>query len=204
MGNYKLKQDETILFRSEAMLIHKGKKVGEHTAVPAEISLTNFNVIISTNVKALFSTKAKTQVYRVSDVKIYDGDAQIIRNKENVDIYFEGQEVYIQFEKQQQAKEFCDKAHRLISGDSKLVRVMKKTQKAIQEAGESLDIDVESIAKGTTAVVAGAVAVASTVSGVGRKAQTVGTIVQTVLNVAEKAKSLPLSERKSEDEDIKS
>ena len=54
---------------------------------------------------------------------------------------------FLDFFKEKYAKEFCDKALKLISGYSKFVRGVKKTQKAVKETNEALDIDICEIAK---------------------------------------------------------
>ena len=60
---------------------------------------------------------------------------------------FKTAEIFADFCEEKCAKEFCDKALKLISGNSKLVRGVKKTQKAIQETNDALDIDIAAIAK---------------------------------------------------------
>ena len=165
MENYILKENETILFRGACILLPDGKRTKKEEE--RDVLLTNLNIVFMNNVKKLFKTVNEVDVYSVRDVKIYDETIQIIRRKSIVDIYLKSGELFVDFKKEKYAKEFCDKALRLISGFSKLVRSVKKTQKAINETNEALDVDVLDLAKkaalGGCEVVA-AVGTAKTVS----------------------------------------
>ena len=186
MNNYALKNDETILYHGEVQLLTAGKKIGEYKSTLAEIVLTNFNLIVKTNVKKMLSTSVETRVYKVEDIKIYNDAPQITRDKKNVDICLNGAELFLSFDKEKEAREFCDKALRLVSGNSKFVRAVKKTQKAVQETNEALDIDIGEIAKGTAVAVANVVVAASGVPTAGKKTKMLGAVVKSFMGKKDK------------------
>ena len=200
MNNYALKNDETILHHCEVQLLTAGKKVGDYKSTLAELVLTNFNIVVKTNVKSLFSTSVVTEVFKVEDVKLYDDTPQIKRDKRRVDICLNGRELFLEFNKEKEAKEFCDKALRLVSGNSKFVRVVKKTQKAVKETNEALDIDIGEIAKGTAVAVANVVVAASGVPTAGNKTKMLGAVVKSFMGKKDKPKLMAPEE--SEDMEI--
>lgn len=200
MNNYALTNDETIIYHGEVLVLTAGKKVGERKSTLAEIVLTNLNLIIKTNVKKMFSTSVETRIFKVEDIKIYNDAPQITRDKKNVDICLNGAELFLAFDKEKEAKEFCDKALRLVSGNSKFVRAVKKTQKAVQETNEALDIDIVEIAKGTTVAVANAVVAASGISGAGKGTKMLGAVVKSFMDKKDKPKLT--APEKSEAEEI--
>lgn len=64
-----------------------------------------------------------------------------------MDIYFKSGELFLEFEKEKEAKEFCERALKLVSGYSKFVRSVKRVKKSINETNEALDIDMVDMAK---------------------------------------------------------
>lgn len=146
MNNYTLQENETILFRGSCALMPNSKK-NEKNDESNDIILTNINIVLFVKHKKFLKTVEDVQIFNVSDVKTYDETVQIIRRKSIVDIYLKECELFLDFFKEKYAKEFCDKALKLISGYSKFVRGVKKTQKAVKETNEALDIDIVGIAK---------------------------------------------------------
>ena len=147
MKNYELKKDEVILFRGMVSSMSNWREEKKVSGYNTELILTNFNIVLLTEVKKVFSRILDKKVYKVEDVKVYDETVQIIRRKNSVDVYLLDKELFLMFEREKNAKEFCDKAIKLKSGYSKFVRAVKKTQKAVKETNEALDIDVVEIAK---------------------------------------------------------
>jgi len=193
MENYTLKQNETVLFRSEITLLPNGKREANQKTPRADLILTNLYIVLIKRTKRLFSEIISTEIYDVNDVKIYDESVQILRNKALVDIYTKKGEIFIEFDKEKLAKSFCDKAIRLISGFSKLVRAVKKTQKAINETNEALDID---IIDGAKKVGSAAVTVAEAMSGIpgaGKKTKAISFITSALFG---KRKSAELEAKK--------
>lgn len=146
MNNYTLQENETILFRGSCALMPNGKK-NEKASESNDIILTNMNIVLFVKRKKLLKTVEEVQIFNVLDVKTYDETVQIIRRKSVVDIYLKECELFLDFFKEKYAKEFCDKALKLISGYSKFVRGVKKTQKVVKETNEALDIDIGEIVK---------------------------------------------------------
>ena len=146
MKNYKLKDTETVLFRGNAV-IYTNHKRQEEGKIDCEIMLTNLNIVISYPKKKLFRMAVESLAYKVEDVKIFNERIQIIRQKTNVDIYLKQSELYLSFSEENIAKDFCNKALTLISGESQVVRAIKKTQKVINETGQAIVELVEETAK---------------------------------------------------------
>ena len=194
MENYILQKDETILFRGNAQYLPNGKP-DERFEELIDVLLTNHNIVLVHKRKKLFKTVTEVGVFGVSDVKIYDETVQIIRRKAIVDVYLNEGELFLNFIKEKYAKEFCDKAQRLISGNSKFVRSVKKTRKAVKETNEALDIDVVDIAKKTAAVACEVAASVGTVSGVGTPTRVIGKVAEAILHIGSKTKAeLPSGE----------
>lgn len=176
MENYKLQSNETVLFKGEVDLIRGTKKI------KAELILTNLNLVFIIKSKKFFHTELEKEVYDVKEIKIYDEKYQVIRKKKKVDIYMLSGEKFLEFQKEKQAKEFSNAVLRLVSGESKLVRGVKKVRKAVSETNDSLDIDVVEIAK-KTANLAGEVAVAAaTGTGAGKKTKMLGKIAGALMH----------------------
>ena len=194
MENYTLKQNETILFRGTAFLMPDGKEPKKQEE--CDVLLTNMNIVFICKIKKLFRTEHQVDVFSVNDVKIYDETIQIIRRKSIVDIYFKQGEVFADFKKEKFAKEFCDKALRLISGFSKLVRSVKKTQKAINETNEALDIDVVDIAKKAAILTCEVTTGVAGISGAGKTTKFMGRVAGTILGKVKKKEPQKLSDGK--------
>ena len=202
MKDYVLRDDETILFRGSAVLMPDGKKNAKNEE-KSDVLLTNLNIVFVVKAKKLFRTIQEVNVYSVSDVKIYDEAVQIIRRKAVVDIYLKSIELFADFGKEKYAKEFCDKALKLISGNSKFVRSVKKTQKAIKETNEALDIDVVDMAKSGAAFACEVAVGVSTLNGASNKAKVAGKIADIVLSKKRKEiQMLPEGEEKDEPVDL--
>ena len=200
MENYTLKENETVLYRGSAIVLPDGKSPGRNVK-PYDVLLTNFNIVIFVPVKKMFKTLIETEIYSVEDIKIYDESLQIIRRKSIVDVYLKTGELFLDFQKEKEAKSFCDKALRLASGESKFVRAVKKGRKEIKETNEALDVDmVDLTVKGVKfgAKVASGVA---RIKGIGKKAKVLGVIGDAVLGnstAEEQAALLPANEQTEE------
>ena len=152
MKNYELCENEVILFKGLVEVLSNWKEEKDIYKYNTELILTNINIVLITEIKKLFSSVIDKKIYKIDDVKIYDEAVQIIKRKERVDIYLLGGEVFLEFEKEKSAKEFCDKSIKLRDGNSKFVRSVKRTQKVIKETNEALDIDIVKIAKETASL----------------------------------------------------
>lgn len=150
MENYELIKDEVILWHGEVSLLPSGKAVKESALkkVQTELILTNFNFVFITKTKRVFQkVEVEREIYATGDVKYYKESPYILKKGKVVEVYFEGAERFIEFSDKKQARVFGDTALRLVSGHSKFVRAVKKTQKEIKETEEALDVDITGIAK---------------------------------------------------------
>ena len=186
MEDYILKENETILFRGSARLIPDANNL--NAGNECHVLLTNLNFVFISTFKRLFRTVNEVEAYSVSDVKIYDEAIQIIRRKSVVDIYLKQREIFLDFGKDKYAKEFCDKALRLISGFSKFVRSVKKTKKTINETNEALDIDIVDMAKRTATFACEVTVGVTSLDSMGKGAKIAGKIASVILN---KSKNSP-------------
>ncbi|MBQ4071826.1 MAG: hypothetical protein IJD51_05390 [Clostridia bacterium] len=194
MKSYVLNEDEVVLFRSEVIILPGGKRPEKEEA--SELMLTNHNIVITSKLKRLLKTVDEATAYSLSDVKVYDETVQIIRSKAIVSIYLKDSEIYVDFGKEKLAKEFCDKALRTITGFSKFVRTVKKTQKAIRETNEALDVDVVKIAKNVGTFACEVVVGVGAAKGAGKGVKAAGRVAGAVLTAKKKQEE----EKKKEEE----
>lgn len=172
MEHYKLKEDEVILYHGAAEILPDSKMPtpARSKKTETEVVLTNTNfVFITTEKHLLRKDTVMTEVFPISDVKSYKESPYIVQKGKIVEIYFSENEKFIKFEKGNNAGKFADTAMRLISGKSKFVRAVRKTQNEIKETNEKLNIDIVGGVK-AAAGVAAEVAIAA--SG-GKNAKTI-------------------------------
>ena len=197
MENYILKSDETVLYRGSVVVMPDGKNDAKNVK-KGDLLLTNFNIVIITQTKKLLKKVTDIEVYSTSEVKTYDESVQVIRRKSVVDVYLKTGELFLDFQKEKEAKVFCDKALRLISGESKFVRSVKKVKKEIKETDEALDINIEEAVVNSAKMAAAITVGVATVPGVGKKTKILGKIAETLLGEKQKNKTESLPEAKSE------
>ena len=199
MEKYVLKENETVLYRHEVFVLPISKK-RDKTIPESELWLTNLNIVICTPKKKLLRTIFETEVYSVTDVKRYDERVQVINRGKIVDIYLKVKELFLDFKKSREAKLFSDIALRLISGESKFVRGVKKVRKEIRETDYALEINTIEIAtSAVTMAVDVAIGVASLPSA-GKKAKTIGVIADKLLNRKNKIKPQEIPEPNDSEE----
>ena len=203
MKNYTLQKDETILYRGSVNVLPEGKK-GTKGEKQGDILLTNYNIVITSERKKFLKTETEVEMYSVSDVKVHDEKVQVVRRKAIVDVYLKGAEVFLDFGKEKEAKAFCDIAHRLISGESKFVRSVKRARKEIRETDEALDTNFEGAISASAGVVANIAVGVSKLEGVGMKTKVAGVIANVLLNSKKKKeeKSLCAPETVSEEQKV--
>lgn len=133
MENYNLREDEVILFRGTVAVLSFWKKESNPTSYDTNLILTNLNIVLISD---------ELQTYSVEGIKVFKDAVQIIRKKKAVEIYHRSAELLLEFENEKDAKDFCDKATKLLGGSSKFSRTVHK-------AMETLDLDINKIAKST-------------------------------------------------------
>ena len=187
MENYVLKENETVLYRHEVFVLPISKK-RDKTIPESELWLTNLNIVICTPKKKLLRTIFETEVYSVTDVKRYDERVQVINRGKIVDIYLKDKELFLDFKKSGEAKLFSDIALRLMSGESKFVRGVKRARKEIRETDEALEIDTIGLAKATAVIAADMAIGVASLPDAGKTAKTIGMIAGKLLNSKNKIK----------------
>lgn len=199
MDNYTLKENETILYRGSAVVLRNGKS-NEKKDSESDILLTNLNIVVVTSTKKLIRTVTETSIHSINDVKIYDESVQVKRKRAVVDIYLKDCELFLDFKKEGEAKEFCDKALRLISGESKFVRSVKKARKTVNETNEALDIDIVNMTKKTALFTAEVATGIAGLNGAGHTTKIFGKIAQTFLQNEKRKKVKALNAARKSDE----
>ena len=165
MKKYKLKENEAVLFKGSAVLSSDYKRA-DSDSKGCDIMLTNLNIILSYQKKGLFKTVKRASVFKVADVKIFDDNVQIIseRGKAEVDIYLKKTELYLTFENEKIAKDFCNKAITLITGDPQWARFVKRAGKMLSKTGEEVGETVSAISQSAIDAVASGVEAVKKVS----------------------------------------
>ena len=147
MKNYVLNEDEVILLRGMVAQFYDWKEEKDANTYNTELLLTNLNIVLDKD-----DDITSRQVFNVTDIKIYDEKPQIIRRKSVIEIYHKSAEIYFKFEQEKSAKEFCDKALKLFSGNTKFVRSVKSAEKIIKDNTEPLGIDAKKLAKNSASM----------------------------------------------------
>ena len=189
MEHYELRQDEVILYHTNIMFSSSTPKKKDNSTpkFPTEFLLTNFNFVFITRTKRLLAKeKVTVETYSIENVKFYQERPHIIKKGKKAEIYFLDTEKFIEFENKKEATLFTDTALRLISGQSKFVRAVKKVQKEIQETGDQLDIDINGIAQTAFDVTAAVAITASGLEGASKKTKLLGAIAQTLKDKKQK------------------
>lgn len=197
MKHYELQNNEVILYRGTVNLLPDGKPENNNRPKKEEIYLilTNLHIIIDKTTQKFLSKKVDTLLYDTQTVKKYNDTPQIIQKGATVDVYLLATELFLEFPNKKQATEFNNAALRLLTGQSKLVRGVKKGQKAIKETEDALNIDISGTAK-AAAIVAVEMAAGST----GKKIHTVGTFMKKLFVQKEKKQIKPPSTEESTNE----
>ena len=159
MENYQLQNNEVPLYRGKIILLPVSKKEKPYEA---ELVLSNLNFIFAMEVKQVFRKISQTEVYDLKSVKFYNDLPHIIKKGDLVELYLLSCEKFIKFPNKKEATTFHDAVMRLLSGNSKFVRAVKKVKKEINETEEALDVDITGAAKVVADV---ALDVAGTVTG---------------------------------------
>lgn len=194
MKNYNLQKDEVVLYHGKVELLPDGKEVKRGKKnFNTEIFLTNFNFVFITTLKRLFrKEEVTTEVYSASSVKFYREEPHIVAKKKTAEVYFENAEKFIKFEKKKELSAFVSAALRMVSGKSKLVRVVKRVQKNVKETDDELNIDIVGGVK-TVAGVTATVVEACSVSGNAKKSTKIaGMFIKSWKNRKEKKERIPV------------
>lgn len=198
MENYELQKDEVVLSRAQVVVLPNGKKAKTSSLkkTECELLLTNLAFVFTTKTKVLLKKETiESEVYDIKTVKWYNEVPHILIKGKVIEIYFVNSEKFVEFSNKKEAKEFINTALRLVSGQSKFLRAVKKAQKEINETGEALNVDIAGVAK-SVADVAGTVAIgAAEMSGAGKTTKTIGLLAKAFKGKKEKQPQTLLTEK---------
>ena len=191
MNHYELQNDEVALSHEQAFIVNELKRA------EVEVLLTNFNFVFIKRIKQFLKKDTyEVEIYGVDTVKIYNDLPHIIKKNKVVEIYFKGTEKFLEFASKKQATKFADTALRLISGQSKFVRGVKKTQKEIVHTSEELNVDIVGASKKAVGIAGDVVIGASAVKGAKKSTQVFGMIAKALKGQKAENQSLPSADNK--------
>ena len=142
MKYYNLDEDEVPLYKSKVSLKNKN---GE-----TKLILTNKKIVFVNIAQDEFMSEiVSVEEFLVSDVKQYQGNYQVIRNGNVVEIYLLHNEIEFAFEKSSECQKFMNETLKLLTGKNKFERGAEKFFKGKECVDNSLHIDSSAIAKKT-------------------------------------------------------
>lgn len=143
MKNYKLAPDEVVRYQKQVTLqTAKGD-------VPAEIMLTNLNIIFITEGKKFlwFKKKQRKTAFAKELVKIYKDAPQIKQIDTTVQMCFTKEDRFIVFENKKDARTFVINAWEVVTGKNIFERGIDKLKQAIDFTDNMLGIDIKAVVK---------------------------------------------------------
>ena len=142
MKHYNLDEDEVPLYKGKVSF--KGK------SVETELVLTNKKIVFVSTIQNEFMLDVvSVDEFSVGDVKQYQGNYQVLRKGNMVEIYFLHNEVEFTFEKSGECQKFMNEVLKLLTGKNKFERSAEKFFKGKDCLDNSLHIDSTAIAKKT-------------------------------------------------------
>ena len=139
MANYHLNSSEVVLLKNNAILVQD--EINKKSKTKIELLLTNENFILVNKSKKKFNSETQDLIIiPFENIKVYNEMPYILKKDEIVELYTINGEYLLQFEDKNQAKEFFNKAMRVVSGLSKFVRCVKRVIKEFKEADSELEI----------------------------------------------------------------
>lgn len=141
MRNYKLKEDEVVLYKGKAYRNTKGRKI-------AEVLFTNLFFLVEIENDSLVGEgDSEIFAYPIEEIKVYKGKVQIIRKDTQVEVYAKGGEEYLEFLSKAEAKKFADKAWEEITNKTKTQRAVDKVKETVDYVDETFGIDTIQLTK---------------------------------------------------------
>ena len=138
MKDYKLKEDEVVLYKGNVEIVDEGA---------AQLLLTNINVVfIKKNQNQENSEIVDVETFSVKDIKIYKEKPQVIAKGKNVEIYFLTDEKEIVFTAKGELTKFVNETINLLTDKTTVERNAEKVKNAIKIVDDTLGIDSVSVA----------------------------------------------------------
>lgn len=126
MLEFKLKRDEYVVMKSEAVL-HGGGILGSHTK---GLVLTNQCLVLIS--RGLFGNTKHVERSALSNIKVIDGRPQAVASDTMLEIYFRDGHESFGFQRKREAKAWAENICKLLDGDTEDFRSV--TDKAIPGA----------------------------------------------------------------------
>lgn len=134
MENYKLREDEVVLFKKNVIV--KDKKG------TSELILTNLNVIaIIKNNEELPKEEVTVLVYPIQSIKMYEGKPQVKPNGKLVEIYLLETELEVEFFSKSDLHNFVNATNKLLTGKTIIQRGADKIKETIDVVDETFGIN---------------------------------------------------------------
>ena len=147
MENYDLEEDEVVLYKGDVTL-----KNQKNTT---QLVLTNKNFVFITTIKKLFAKdQVIVDIFSVSEIKKYKEVPQVIRNGNEIDLYFIHDEISFVFESKNEVRKFMNAALTLITDKNAFVRGVDKVKGTIELVKDTTGIDAVQVAKTVGGIVA--------------------------------------------------
>lgn len=135
MENYKLKDDEVVLYKGGVKLKNKKESL--------ELILTNKNLVLLNKDNELLSENETTVLeYPVNLIKMYEDMPQIRTKGKTAEIYLKGAEIEVEFTSIMELHKFTSIAKKLLTGESSTQRGAKKVKETIALVDDTLGIDI--------------------------------------------------------------
>ena len=168
MEHYDLEEDEVVLY--------KGKVSLQNQKGITELILTNINFVLITKQKKLFSKEqVSVETYAVNEIKCYNGNPQVIKKGNLIELYFLNDETEFTFDSRNEARKFVNATLTLLTNKSAFERGAEKVKGTISTIDNTFGIDSMSI---TGNVIKNGV--------VGKTANVLGKGIKTISNIIKK------------------
>jgi len=167
MKNYDLEESEVVLYKGQVSL--------PQTKGITEIVLTNINFVLITKRKKLFAKDlVNVETYAVNEIKYYNGNPQVIKKGNLIELYFLNEEIEFTFNSRNEARKFVNATLTLLTNKSTLERSAEKVKNTISVIDNTLGID----SMGITGNVLGNGLVGKTAGAIGKGLKTISKIVK--------------------------
>ena len=124
MEHYDLEEDEVVLY--------KGKVSLQNQKGITELILTNINFVLITKQKKLFSKEqVSVETYAVNEIKCYNGNPQVIKKGNLIELYFLNDETEFTFDSRNEARKFVNATLTLLTNKSAFERGAEKVKGTI-------------------------------------------------------------------------
>ena len=167
MENYDLEENEVVLYKGLVLL--------PQTKGITELILTNINfVLITKHKKLLAKDQVNVETYAVNEIKYYNGNPQVIKKGNLIELYFLNEEVEFTFDSRNEARKFVNATLTLLTNKSTLERRTEKVKNTISVIDNALGIN----SMGITGNILSNSLVGKTAGAIGKGVKTISKIVK--------------------------